>query len=186
MQELLRLHAEDQLSPNQKLWLSAIRPAEELYDCRVDPHHLNNLAQDENYQDKLGQLQNELDNWQSETKDLGGTPESELKRRFWPNNEQPQTSMIWLVPNSPNNRGQKRITTETANLQSPTMINFYCATEGTSMVYTIDEKASEQNPHCMLVTGPIRLNTGVHSVRTKAIRYGYKESQETKCLITVN
>ena len=186
MQELLRLQAEDQLSPNQKLWLSAIRPAEELYDCRVDPHHLNNLAQDENYQDKLGQLRNELDNWQSETKDLGGTPESELKRRFWPNNEQPQTSMVWLVPNSPNNRGQKRITTETANLQSPTMINFYCATEGASMVYTIDEKATEHNPHWMLGAGPIRLNKGVHSVRTKAIRYGYKESQETKCLITVN
>ena len=66
------------------------------------------------------------------------------------------------------------------------MINFYCATEGASMVYTIDEKATEQNPYWMLVTGPIRLNTGVHSVRTKAIRYGYKESQETKCLITVN
>ena len=94
--------------------------------------------------------------------------------------------MVWLVPNSPNNRGQKRITTETANLQSPTMINFYCATEGASMVYTIDEKATEHNPHWMLATGPIRLNKGVHSVRTKAIRYGYKESQETKCLITVN
>ena len=56
------------------------------------------------------------------------------------------------------------------------MINFYCATEGTSMVYTIDEKATEHSPYWMLVTGPIRLNKGVHSVRAKAICYGYKES----------
>ena len=54
------------------------------------------------------------------------------------------------------------------------------------MVYTIDEKATEYNPHWVLGTGPIRLNKGVHSVRIKAIHYGYKESQETKCLITVN
>ena len=54
------------------------------------------------------------------------------------------------------------------------------------MVYTIDEKATEHNPHRMLGAGPIRLNKGVHSIRTKAIRYGYKESQVTKCLITIN
>ena len=44
------------------------------------------------------------------------------------------------------------------------------------MVYTI-EKATEHNPHWMLATGPIRLNKGVHSVRTKAYVMGTKKAK---------
>ncbi len=72
MQELLRLQAEDKLEGPQKLWMSESRPAEELYDCKADPHHINNLADDPQYAEELERLRRVLDEWRLETKDLGG------------------------------------------------------------------------------------------------------------------
>lgn len=182
MQELLRLHAEDALEGPQKLWLSAIRPPEELYDCEADPHQIHNLTDDPQHAEILDKMSRTLNEWRRRTGDLGDVPESELKRRWWPNGEQPQTSRVWLIPNAPSNRGKTRIQGQTAEFQYPVMIDFYCATEGASVVYTTGK---EKNPHWQLATGSLRLSRGETVLRVKAIRYGYQESVETTCIISV-
>ncbi len=182
MQELLRLQAEDKLNETQKLWFASTRPPEELYDCKADPHSINNLAENPAYADVLQRLSQVLDEWRLVTKDLGDIPESELVRRWWPNGEQPQTHRVWFIPNAPSNRGQERIQSETAEFQYPTMVDFYCATEGASMAYTMEEG---DNARWLIYTGPIRLPRGKTLLRARAIRYGYKESEEARCLFTV-
>jgi hypothetical protein len=52
---------------------------------------------------------------------------------------------------------------------------FYCPTHGASLVYTFEEKA---NPRWLLYSGPLSLKTGSHTIRVKAVRYGYKDSEE--------
>ena len=183
MKEMLRLQAEDKLEGAQKLWFSATRTPEELYDCVVDPHHINNLADDPQYQKELDRLRTVLDQWRRETNDLGDIPESELIRRWWPNGEQPRTSRVWLIPNAPSNRGAERITSATAEFKYPVMIDFYCPTQGASMAYTFKDG---DNAHWQIVNGPIRLPRGRTLLRARAIRYGYKESEEARCVITVN
>ena len=182
MQELLRLQAEDGLNETQQLWFRASRPAEELYDCQADPHHINNLADDPAYADILQRLSEVLDEWRLETGDLGDIPESELVQRWWPNGEQPQTDRVWFIPNAPSNRGNERIQSETAKFQSPALVDFYCATEGASMAYTME---AGDDARWLIYTGPIRLPRGNTLIRARAIRYGYRESEEARCLFTV-
>jgi N-sulfoglucosamine sulfohydrolase len=182
MQELLRLQAEDGLEESQKLWFRTARDPEELYDCEADPFHLHNLAADPGYKKELHRLSTVLDEWQHSTNDLGGIPESELKRRWWPNGEQPQTNRVWFIPNTASNRGNNRIEAESAEFTSPVLIDFYCATEGASMAYTLKD---EKEAPWKIVNGPIRLPKGKTLLRARAVRYGYKESIEARCEIIV-
>ena len=182
MQEMLRLQAEGKLEGPQALWFSGTRPPEELYDCDADPHHINNLAHDRRYAEIRQRMRDVLDDWRRETGDLGDIPESELVRRWWPDGKQPQTARPWFIPNAPSNRGRKRIDTETATFAGPAMVDIYCATQGASVAFTT-EKGGQA--HWKLFTGPIRLSKGKTRLRTRAIRYGYKESDEISCLFEV-
>lgn len=183
MQELLRLQAEGSLNDAQRLWLSSTRPPEELYDCDSDPHHIDNLADDPTYADVMRRMRTVLDEWRATTSDLGGIPEAQLVRRWWPNGKQPQTDRVWFIPNAPSNRGSNRIKGETAQFRSPTSVDFYCATEGASITYATQDG---RDARWKIYTGPIRLPRGKSLIRARAIRYGYKESKETRCVITVN
>ena len=51
------------------------RPDEELYDTLNDPHEINNLAGDSEYAAILDTMRNALDQWITETGDLGAVPE---------------------------------------------------------------------------------------------------------------
>jgi arylsulfatase A-like enzyme len=78
--ELRRLHLAGQTNAEQeKLWHK--KPVEELYDLKNDPKELNNLAENEQYNEIKQNLQNELYNWMVETKDLGLLPEAEYMMR---------------------------------------------------------------------------------------------------------
>jgi arylsulfatase A-like enzyme len=182
MQEMFRLQAEGRLTGIPAQWFSDTRHAEEFYDCQADPHNICNLADDPRYQDELKRMSKVLDEWRLETGDLGGIPESQLKERFWPGGVQPKTSRPWFIPNASSNRGARHIEGETAEFEYPAMISFYCATEGASMVYTTQEG---ENPRWKLATGPLRLKRGRTLLRSRAIRYGYEESEEGRCTITV-
>ncbi len=182
MQEMLRLEAEDKLEGPQKLWFRNIRPAEELYDCDADPYNIDNLADDPEYAEILKRLSGVLDAWREETDDLGDTPESELKERWWPGGIQPVTARVRLIPNAESNRGQKPVSEEAAAFNFPAMISFYCPTQGASMAYTTE---TGKQARWKIVSGPVRLPRGTTLIRARAIRYGYKESEETKCLISV-
>jgi hypothetical protein len=52
------------------------RPEEELYDLRVDPHEIHNLAEEPAHQATLLELRKRLDRWMIETNDQGRRPES--------------------------------------------------------------------------------------------------------------
>lgn len=182
MQEMLRLQAEGKLEGAQKLWFSGLRPSEELYDCQADPYQVHNLAEDRQYEEVLERMRGVLDDWRRDTGDLGDIPESELVRRWWPDGKQPKTTRPWFVPNAPSNRSKKLIESETASLKGPALVDLYCATQGASLAYTTDEGS---DAHWKLYGGPIRLARGKTLLRARAIRYGYKESDEVRCLFQV-
>jgi len=62
-------------------------------------------------------------------------------------------------------------------------LGFYCPTHGSSIVYTFEEK---ENPHWLLYSGPLHLKPGNYSIRIKAVRYGYKDSDELNAAFVIN
>lgn len=181
MKELLRLHAEDNLNDVQKIWFQNTRPPEELYDCDADPHQINNLAEDPAYHDELERLRNRLDLWRAETKDLGDISEYQMKEFNWPGGEQPVTSIPHFSPNTEGNRNAN-VMNQGGTLGYPATMTLFCPTQGASIAYTLDDS---EDPHWLLYTGPIRLEKGETTIRAKAIRYGFKHSEEVKATFTV-
>ena len=88
---LQELHAQGKLTPAQELLCRPSMPEEELYDLRVDPWEINNLATSEQpeHQAALKSLRAALEKWIVETGDQGARLETleELKAaepRFLP------------------------------------------------------------------------------------------------------
>ncbi|MDZ7693988.1 MAG: hypothetical protein U5K69_23195 [Balneolaceae bacterium] len=65
-QEILRLHAEEELEGAARFWMKQTRPPEELYDITEDPHEINNLADDPAYREELERMRGALDQWMDE------------------------------------------------------------------------------------------------------------------------
>ncbi len=181
MQELLRLQAEGNLEGPQKLWFQNTRPPEELYDTEKDPHNINNLANDPQYQDVLMEMREVLDHWRLESGDMGDISEYQMKEIMWPGGEQPVTSVPHFVPNTEGNRNANMVD-EGGTLKDPCLMSLYCSTQGASMVYTFDEG---NEPNWKLYNGPFPLDTGTTTIRAKAIRYGFKHSEEMKATFVV-
>jgi len=74
-------NAAGKLKGPQKIFFSATKPAEELYDLQADPHEIRNLIDSRTHRKKLSELRAALDGWIAETKDLGALPETELIAR---------------------------------------------------------------------------------------------------------
>lgn len=67
-----------QLTPEQAHFMAPERPGEELYDLRIDPFEINNLAQQPAYQDQLKELRGVLEKWLIEA-DKGKYPEDSVE-----------------------------------------------------------------------------------------------------------
>ncbi len=83
MQELRRLHAASQLSPEAELFFQPTKPVEELFDTGADPHELRNLANDPAYAGELARMRAECRRWMMSSGDAGLIHEAifdELKR----------------------------------------------------------------------------------------------------------
>jgi len=76
-----RLFKEGKLNDVQARFMSARRPAEELYDLGNDPHEMINLADNPDYREILEYHRQILSNWMKETDDKGQYPESEAALR---------------------------------------------------------------------------------------------------------
>jgi len=121
MQELLRMKEEGTLDAAQAQWFRESKPKEELYDCKNDPHELNNLADDPAYAEKLSELRTELDRWLEAIGDQPNLPERELIDQLWNGkSEQPSTAAPTIE------------TTEAG-------VAISCPTEGASIGYRIIE-----------------------------------------------
>lgn len=79
--DLVRLRQEDALTPAQQNNFIVPRPAEELFDLKLDPHQLTNLVNEPEHRRALMHLQKILDRWQEETGDTIPDPASRTPDR---------------------------------------------------------------------------------------------------------
>ncbi|MDX1700287.1 MAG: sulfatase, partial [Melioribacteraceae bacterium] len=183
MKELFRYQRENKLNKIQQLWMSSSRPPIEFYDVVKDPYQIINLANDETYKEQRELMSTRLDQWRLETKDLGDYSESELLELWWDNGVQPITKEPVIIPNTENNPGLTHIDKPKININGPAFIDLHCSTQGASITYLIE---NEDDASWKLYSGPIFLKQGITVIRAIACRYGYKDSNEMRCEITVN
>ncbi|MCC2686054.1 MAG: sulfatase [Paenibacillaceae bacterium] len=181
MQEMWRLHALNQLEGTQAAMFKESRPAEELYDCQEDPHEIRNLADDPAYGDILERLRGKLDDWRQTNGDQGDIPEHELIERMWPGKVQPTTAPPQFIPVGASEPGLQRVNQGT--YAEPVLIQIYSGTQGASIGYTTE---SGEDASWQLYTKPLRLSQGTTTLRAKAIRIGFKPSEEREAVFTLN
>jgi hypothetical protein len=90
-----------------------------LFDCEADPYELNNIADKQEYQEKLSELSAEMDKWLADIGDQPNLDEAKLIEQLWSGKDiQPVTS-------------EPIITSENG------LVNITCKTEGASIGYKI-------------------------------------------------
>lgn len=172
-QELWRLHLAGEAAGDLQVLLQNNRPPEELYDCANDPHELHNLAGDPAFREHLLRLRKELGEWCDKYDVWGDVPEERMVRTMWPNGVQPQTAKPIFVPLNAQLPGKTAATEGT--YREPTAILLHSATQGASIAYTFEEGDTAR---WKLYTGPIILKDESVRIRAKAVRIGYKDSEE--------
>jgi N-sulfoglucosamine sulfohydrolase len=173
MQEWLRLQAEGALTGAPALWMRTSRPAEELYDVIADPDQIRDIAPAPAHRATLERMRKAVTDWMTRVGDQGLINEPEMIHRMWPGGVQPETAPPYIVPrrttDSPSRAAMLR-------LASSTEVVIYTPTQGASIGYTTEDGAQAT---WRLYTGPILVRSPM-TLRAKAIRYGYKESAETR------
>jgi arylsulfatase A-like enzyme len=177
MQEWFRLQAERGLAGVPALWMRSKRPAEELYDTQADPHQVRDLAVDEAQRGTLERMRQAVSGWMARTVDQGLIAEAEMIQRMWPGAVQPETAQPYIVPRR---TADVNVRQDSLTIHEPTELVVFVPTQGASIGYTTDPGPS---PKWRLYTGPILVD-GPMTLRAKAIRYGYKESTETRIAVS--
>jgi hypothetical protein len=168
------LHAEGKLTETQQFLMQTHRPPEELYDLAADPWELRNLAADPAQRATLDRLRAALDDWQTKYDPYRDIPETEMVERMWPGGKQPITDTPVFVLLGPGEPGTE-MRNEGGTVRGPVLLQITSATQGASIGYTCSDSTDVR---WELYAGPLRLPPGTHTVRAKAVRYGYKESAE--------
>ena len=180
MQEMWRLHTEGKLEGDQLAMFQSPRPTEELYDVENDKYELNNLAENAAHANVLKRMRETLTAWQSEFGDMGNISEEEMVAKWYPNGIQPQTASPLFIPINASNPGTEPAH-EDGEWDAPLLLQLYCSTQGASIAYTTEQGEDVQ---WQLYTEPLRLPIGETVIRAKAIRIGYKESDEKSLKFT--
>jgi arylsulfatase A-like enzyme len=157
MEELWSLRQGGSLDPAAARWFEP-RSSDELYDTVSDPHEIEDLAGDPTHAATLERLRGALDAWLARTEDLGAIPESELAERFWPGGVEPVTP-------SPS--------AEVQRVGAGVRVSLTCSEPGASLGYRVD------GGRWRLYAEPFELRDG-ESVTAKAVRYGWRESDEVE------
>ncbi|WP_282122098.1 sulfatase family protein [Algibacter mikhailovii] len=79
VKDLKKAYEEGQLNEYQAEHWFGVRPEEELYHLKTDPHQMNNLASHSDYDEILKTHREVLEQWIKETNDQGQYPESTLQ-----------------------------------------------------------------------------------------------------------
>jgi hypothetical protein len=177
MQEWFRLQAEGKLTGAAALWMRTNRPAEELYDTVEDPFQIRNLSADAAHGARLTRMRKAVSDWMARVDDQGLINEPEMIQRMWPGGVQPETAQPYIVARRDLDAPARP---ESIEIKGPMEVVIYVPTQGASIAYTTDTAAA---PRWQLYTGPIRIDSP-STLRAKAIRYGYKESRETRVVFT--
>jgi hypothetical protein len=173
MQEWFRLQAEGKLKGPAALWMRTSRPAEELYDTQADPHQIHDLAADLAHRATLERMRRAVADWMTRVGDQGLINEAEMIQRMWPGGVQPETAQPYIVPRRTTDAPARL---QTIALEDPMEVVIYVPTQGASIGYTTDDGPAAR---WRLYTGPILVDRAM-TLRAKAIRYGYRESAETR------
>jgi uncharacterized sulfatase len=147
------------LNPVQLLFFAPEKPAEELYDVVQDPHEVRNLADSPEHRAVLSRMRQALDQWRTETADLGTLPEAELRERMRPGG-------AWVQVAAP-------AVQETRLREGVLRLAVRSATPGASFAYTTEQGDTAR---WRLAAGDIELALPA-SVRIKACRLGYLDSE---------
>lgn len=181
MKVMLKYFAEGKLKGPQKLMFVHTRFPQELYDVPKDHYEIDNLAYNTSYDSVVSRMKTVLTAWRTRIGDEGKIPETQMVNRMWPNHVQPTTTTPDFIPNSQTDR-EFHSADDGGIFPAPVTLRIYCSTQGASIGYTFEKGP---NPHWNLYTSPFKLPEGVTTVRTKAIRYGYKESSERTAMFRV-
>ena len=182
MQEMWRLHVEGKLEGDQLVMFQSPCPTEELYDVENDKHELNNLAEDAAHANVLKRMREALTAWQSEFGDMGNISEEQMVATWYPDGIQPQTASPLFIPINASNPSMEPAH-EDREWDAPLLLQLYCSTQGASIAYTTEQG---EDVRWQLYTEPLRLPKGETVIRAKAIRIGYKESDEKSLKLTVS
>ncbi|WP_303317250.1 sulfatase [Flavivirga abyssicola] len=79
VKNLKKAFKEGELTEYQAEHWFGVRPVEELYDLKADPHQMNNLAVNSEYDKILKEHREVLENWIKETDDKGQYPEAAIQ-----------------------------------------------------------------------------------------------------------
>lgn len=161
MQEILKFKEAGKLNKIQQRWFEP-KPAEELYDVQNDPFELSNLAGNPKYQKELERMRLVHEKWMKDVKDVGAVPEMEMVKIMRKGNAavQPETPKPILKTENGPNAGEVKLTLS-------------CPENGASIGY----RTTKSNGKWLLYSKPLLLKKE-GEVHVKAIRYGYKESEE--------
>ncbi|MDQ3212800.1 MAG: sulfatase-like hydrolase/transferase [Acidobacteriota bacterium] len=177
MQEWLRLQAERKLTGPAALWMRTHRPAEELYDTRADPDQIRDLSAEPAHRATLARMRSAVTDWMTRSGDQGLVNEPEMIQRMWPGGVQPETAQPYIVSRRTSEAPARHAT---MRIEGPTEYVIYVPTQGASVGYTTEDGPA---PTWRLYTGPILVDRPM-TLRARAIRYGYKESAETRVTFT--
>ena len=140
----------------QKNWFTDTKPIEELYDTENDPWELVNLADKDQYADRLDRMRKAVESWQERIGDTGMIPESVLMGEMKPEGRTPQVEPPLAAIDGGN-------------------ITFTSPTEGASVVYRT--KFSGQNwSDWGLFSKSVALPPGA-TVEALACRIGLRDSK---------
>jgi hypothetical protein len=112
---------------------------------------------------------------------MGAIPESEMVRRWYPDGKQPETAAPLFIPICEESYGTEAAP-EGGTFRAPVLIQLHCATQGASIAYTFEEG---DDPHWLLYKNPLWLPNGTTTLRARAIRIGYRESEESAATFVV-
>ncbi|MGF1760945.1 sulfatase-like hydrolase/transferase [Photobacterium sagamiensis] len=153
MDDMWRMREEGTLTAEQNQWFD-LQSEEQLFDTLSDPDELKDISNNPEYKETLERMRAQLAKWQERDEDFRLIPESELAEEFWPNSVQPITESselnVW--------NGKVVITNDNP---------------AASIGYRINGGAWQ------LYTRPIEITDDMNNIITKAIRYGWAESEET-------
>ena len=121
---------------------------------------------------------------------MGQIPEEVMVKQWYPDGQQPQTARPVIIPIDPSSDAElgQHVANDGGSYTAPIFVQLHCATQGASIAYQVDTrgKSDEAEEHWDLYTGPIRMTSGTTTIRTKAIRIGYQESDEQVALFAIS
>ncbi|MFI3267358.1 MAG: sulfatase-like hydrolase/transferase [Rikenellaceae bacterium] len=161
MLSMLDMLKNGELNDTQMLWFDAEnRPQEEFYDDVNDPHNVNNLINDPQYQDDIERMRKELDKWIKNESPRWMLTEKESRDLMLPDGVQPSLNDVVFVTK------KDKLVLSSDN-------------KGASIVYKINGEGHTPNSW-MLYTEPIEGLKSGDVISARATRAGYNHSERVE------